>query len=291
MQVRVTAAVQLQVTLCQDRGEWRGDGGVKGGTLEISASGPTSGLDPSPFLVSVFGSPKARPQHPCPRGWLERGWWGWWGQGGPWEPCRHSFGSVFFFCFLFVFIQRPEWSLLGWSERGGRGGPDLLLLSPPVPTSPLADGFRPGIQPWAVNVLQCAQQSNILWGDTHPVALTCKCFISNIYLHLISSSFFSFFSVTKSQKVHHHQVIAKGVSFSSYYYKIYIIIIFYLLACISTPELNSMHVEANERRFCISSVNSGPPPSYSNTSQSALGMNTHVFQSNYIENKTPMYHS
>lgn len=46
------------------------------------------------------------------------------------------------------------------------------------------------------------------------------------------------------------------------------------LACISTPQLNSMHVETNES--ISASHYRQQTPIYSNTSQSALGMNTHL---------------
>lgn len=120
------------------------------------------------------------------------------------------------------------------------------------------------------------KESNILGGDTHPVALGCKDFFFFFFYLILTSLLYFYFNGTVSPKIHLEATL-RSVNFFSF---------FFLLACILTPELNSMHVEANESHFRVSSekkrtppptTTSPPPPSYSNTSQSALGMNTHVF--------------
>lgn len=54
---------------------------------------------------------------------------------------------------------------------------------------------------------------------------------------------------------------------------IYVVFLF-VLACISTPQLNSMHVETNESDSASHFRKQNPI--YSNTSQSALGMNMDI---------------
>lgn len=51
-----------------------------------------------------------------------------------------------------------------------------------------------------------------------------------------------------------------------------------IVACISMPHLNSMHVEANER--VLASCDRRLNPNCFNSSQRALGMNTHPFKIN-----------
>lgn len=53
--------------------------------------------------------------------------------------------------------------------------------------------------------------------------------------------------------------------------------VFLILACISTPQLNSMHVETNES--VSASHLRKQNPIYSNTSQSAVGMNMNSIRS------------
>lgn len=96
---------------------------------------------------------------------------------------------------------------MGTGDAGGgevRTPPNLPpppLPSPPVPISPLAGGYRSGMNPEAHECFTvCSKKkSNILGGDTHPLALGCK-----FFFFLILTSFFFFFTlmVREVQKNH-----------------------------------------------------------------------------------------
>lgn len=88
-----------------------------------------------------------------------------------------------------------------------RRGPDAHhhhhhpLPSPPVPTSPLAGGYRSGMNPEAMNVLRCAQKKATSLGEIHILLLS----VANVVFFLILTSCFYFNGTGSPKKGNFHR--------------------------------------------------------------------------------------
>lgn len=178
-------------TLRQDRGVWRGNEGVREGAVEIFAPGLTSGLDPQTHFLFFFLSvcvwistgPPSTSIHVPMVVWLV----GWWGGGG---PGNHA--DLFRFGFILFFetsLSGARWGrAMQEAERSGSPPPSSAITS--SPNQPTGRRLQVRDEPRGHECFTvCSKKSNILGGDTHPVALGCKYF----FFHNIDISFFYFF--------------------------------------------------------------------------------------------------
>lgn len=159
----------------------------------------------------MFGSAQALPRHPSMSPWLV-GWLVGGGEGRPWKPCRP---------FLFWFILFFETSLSGarWgramqeAERSGSPPPSSAITS--SPNQPTGRRLQVRDEPRGHECFTvCSKKSNILGGDTHPVALGCKYF----FFIILTSLIFFFTLMAREVQKNHREATFIGVKLFSFHF-------------------------------------------------------------------------